>query len=218
MRLEEIRQLNKNMIIKDVEDITFKEYGKLLKEFDFNELIEYTEKNVVIPKEGNGYVASVAEIEKFKVINSIKNKIYGGLEIEAGSCTGQNSALTGVEYHQGSEVTIAVTDCVLIIGKLQDMEDDTYDSSKAEAFYLKRGQAIELYGTTLHYTPCKVKEDGFITVVVLLRGTNMSIENSEGKILTKKNKYFITHESQKEKIRNGAYPGLKGNLIDIKYK
>jgi len=218
MSLELIRNLNKDLKIREVEDLEFNQYGKVLSEFDFSELIKYAEENIEIPKEGNLYSASVEKIENVEVIKKLKDCIYGTLEIEAGECTGQNTGLTGVEYHQGSEVTIAVTDCILIIGKLQDMEGNTYDSSKTEIFYLKKGQAVELYGTTLHYTPCKVNETGFMTIVVLLRGTNSPIEKTECDILTKKNKYFITHLSQTEKVNSGAYPGLIGDLINIRIK
>lgn len=218
MKLEELRQLNKNLKIKTVEYIDFNEYGKLLEEYDFSSLIKYAEENVKIPKEGNEYIASVEEIEAFDVINRLKDKVYGQLEIEAGSCTWQNSSLTGIEYHQGSEVTIAVTDCILIIGKIQDMYDNTYDTSKTEVFYLKKGQAVELYGTTLHYTPCKVEESGFMTIVMLLKGTNSPIEKMESSILTKKNKWFITHPSKIDKVKSGCYPGLLGDMTEIKTK
>jgi len=217
MTLEELKILNPEIPINSVDDVSFKIYGKILKDLDIDDLIKYTETTVTIPEQGNEYVASVQEIEKFPVIDDIKNTVYGQLDIEAGSCTGQNTTLTGIEYHQGSEVTIAVTDCVLILGKLQDMYDNNYDSSNAEAFYLKKGQAVELYGTTLHYTPCKVDASGFMTIVLLLKGTNSPI-TSNNKILTKKNKYFVTHTSQNGKIKNGIYPGLKGELLQIKFK
>lgn len=218
MDLELIRKLNKELRIKTVEDLEFSQYGKVLKELDFSKLIKYAEENIEIPKEGNSYSASVEIMENFEEVKKVKDHIYGTLEIEAGPCAGQNTSLTGVEYHQGSEVTIAVTDCILIIGKLQDMIGNTYDSSKAEIFYFKKGQAIELYGTTLHYTPCKVNNDGFMTIVVLLKGTNEPIVKTECEILTKKNKWFIAHSSQYEKIKTGIKPGLVGDLINIKLK
>lgn len=218
MNLQRIRNLNQNLNILTVNDDEFKNYGKLLNNFDFSKLIEYAENNIEIPKSGNRYIASVEEIENFDVIRDIKETIYGTLEIEAGECVGQNSALTGLEYHQGSEVTIAVTDCILIVGKIQDLNENKYDTSKCEIFYLEKGQAVELYGTTLHYTPCKVDENGFMTIVVLLNGTNSLIEKSECEILTKKNKWFITHSSQEEKIKAGSYPGLIGDMIEIKFK
>lgn len=218
MNLQRIRNLNQNLNILTVNDDEFKIYGKVLNDFDFSKLIEYAENNIEIPKSGNRYIASVEEIENFDVIRDIKEAIYGTLEIEAGECVGQNSALTGLEYHQGSEVTIAVTDCILIVGKIQDLNENKYDTSKCEIFYLEKGQAVELYGTTLHYTPCKVDENGFMTIVVLLNGTNSLIEKSKCEILTKKNKWFITHSSQEEKIKAGSYPGLMGDMIEIKFK
>lgn len=218
MNIEELRKVNGSIIIDSVLDESFKPYGKIVKDLDVSLLIDYAKKNVTIPKTGNEYSASVKELENMDVIKKIKDRIYGQLDIEAGTCSGQNTLLTGVEYHQGSEVTIAVTDCVLILGKLQDMNKNTYDSNKAKFFYVKSGTVVELYGTTLHYTPCKVNENGFITIVVLIRGTNSLIEKTEESILTKKNKYFITHSSQTQKIKTGAYPGLLGGLVGIKIK
>lgn len=218
MDLQSIRRVNREVNIKDIYDLDFKEYGRVLRGLDFSEMIKYTEKNIHIPTVGNEYFSSVKELEEFNVVEDIKSLIYGGLDIQVGPCAGQNVALTGVEYHQGSEVVIAVKDCILILGKQQEIENNTYNSDKAEVFYLSKGEAVELYGTTLHYTPCKVDEEGFITIVILIKGTNDSIENCDNKILTKKNKYFITHSSQKDKIENGAYPGLLGSLINIKIK
>lgn len=217
-QLEKIRGLNPNHEIHFIDDSRFREYGKLLQGFEFDLLFQYVEENVTIPHEGNMYSASVRKIEDFEAIKSIQARIYGQLEVEAGVCAGQNTALTGVEYHQGSEVVIAVTDCILIIGRVQDMIGNTYHSSQTEIFYMKRGQAVELYGTTLHYTPCKVEEDGFMTVIILLKDTNMPIKKVGNGILTKKNKWFIAHQSQKAKIESGAYPGLIGSLVDIKIK
>lgn len=218
MDLQKIRDLNQNLKILTVNDDKFRDYGKVLQGFDFSKLISYAENNIEIPKSGNRYIASSEKIESFDVIRDIKETVYGTLEIEAGECVGQNSSLTGLEYHQGSEVIISVTDCILIVGKVQDLKYNKYDNSNCEIFYLKKGQAVELYGTTLHYTPCKVDEKGFMTIVILINGTNSLIESVGCELLTKKNKWFITHPSQKEKIKSGAYPGLIGDIIEIKFK
>lgn len=58
-----------------------------------------------------------------------------------------------MEYHKGNEVLVAVTDLLLILGRLQDVKDFTYESSKAVAFYVPTNTAVELYSTTLHYAP-----------------------------------------------------------------
>ena len=75
-----------------------------------------------------------------------------------------------LEYHRNSEINVAATDLVLLIGEQKDIEDDfTYDTSKIEAFLVPAGTAIEVYATTLHYAPCNVKESGFQCVVVCRR-------------------------------------------------
>lgn len=217
MSIEKIRSLNRDKDIFEVIDNKFSVYGRVLDKYDSNEVLRYALNHVEIPVEGNNYISSLKEYKKFTVIKKIENEVFGRLDVQAGICTGQNSSLTGFEYHQGSEVIIAVTDCVLILGKLWDMKNNEYDVNKAELFYIKKGQIIELYGTTLHYTPCKVNKEGYITVVLLLQGTNSIIDKSEEALLTKKNKFFICHKSQQEKIKQGIVPGLLGKILDLKF-
>ena len=46
-----------------------------------------------------------------------------------GYCNGHNSLLNAVEYHRSSEVNVAATDLILLIGMQQDIEADyTYDT------------------------------------------------------------------------------------------
>lgn len=219
MTLQTIRETNNMVEIHSVCDAAFKPYGKVLKGYDISALSSFALSTVKIPNEGDEYVASVPELESLPIVEQIQWDIYGGLAIEVGTCTGQNQDLTGVEYHQGSEVMIAITDCVLILGKLQDIEDNSYDASKVEYFYFEKGQMIELYGTTLHYSPCKVSQEGFFTLVFLLQGTNqMKQDNIEvGNILvTHINKFLMVHPSQTDNINNGIHGGLKGKMPGIR--
>ena len=220
MSIEKIKELNPEIKLKSVDDKAFQTYGKILNDFDFNEIIKYSEENIIIPKTGNMYEASVKALESFPITEELRMNVYGGIEIELGFCCGNNTQLTGVEYHQGSEVTIAVTDCILILGRLQDIQDNQYDTSKVEYFYLSKGQAVELYGTTLHYSPCTVQEEGFMTLVALIRGTNSLLGGSKvsNVLVSKINKFLMVHPSQKEKITNGIHNGLVGNMPEIKHK
>ncbi|MFL2138981.1 DUF4867 family protein [Desemzia sp. FAM 23991] len=218
MNFEEIKKKNSDKKIENSTSENFTKYGKILS-YDATEIIRFSEKNISIPEEGNIYVPSNKELESFDLVQKIGKDVFGNLAIEAGECAGQNTQLTGVEHHQGSEVTIAVTDVVLVLGLLQDMVGDKYDSTKTEIFFFKKGSVIELYGTTLHYSPCKVMATGFMTVVLLLEGTNKLLLNgfqTNNKQLVKQNKFLIVHPSQVEKIDNGTIPGLMGDLIEIK--
>ena len=151
-------------------------------------------------------------------IAELQNKGYGGLPSEIGYCNGHNKKLNGLEYHRNSEINVAVTDLVLLIGHQQDIEKDfTYDTSKVEAFLVPAGTGIEVYATTLHYAPCHVNEAGFQCVVVLPKGTNTELTfdtaaEGEDKLLTAKNKWLIAHE---EAAIEGAFNGLKGENVGI---
>ena len=138
--------------------------------------------------------------------------------IEIGYCNGHNKKLNAVEYHRSSEINVAVTDLVLLIGSQQDITDDfTYDTSKIEAFLVPAGTGIEVYATTLHYAPCNVQDGGFQCVVVLPAGANTDFtfetaKTGEDSLLTAKNKWLIAHE---DAAIEGAVNGLRGENITI---
>ena len=204
------------MKIQNVADDAFRRYGKVLEGYDFTELLKEM-KHTPVPEDVT-YVPSVEEMEALPVAKELQNKGYGGLPIEIGYCNGHNKKLNGLEYHRSSEINVAVTDLVLLIGHQQDVEKDfTYDTSKVEAFLVPAGTAIEVYATTLHYAPCHVNESGFQCVVVLPKGTNTELTfekaaEGEDKLLTAKNKWLIGHE---EAGIEGAFNGLKGENIEI---
>lgn len=213
--LEDIQKLNPTLNIKSIYDEAFITYGRIREE-DVKEALNYAVKSVIPPKNGNLYKASIKELEELPSILNLSHKVYGYMEVMAGIVVGHNQELNGIEYHQGSETIIAVSDYILVVGHLWDMQDSTYDSSLCECFYVPQGVIVECYGTTLHYTPIEVSQDGFCTICLLLKGTGDTLEKRQG-ILKKKNKWFIAHNDNIEKIKSGDYPGLKGNIIRIKY-
>lgn len=164
------------------------------------------------------YVPSAEELEALDVEKELKNRAFGGLPVQIGYCNGHNKKLNALEYHRNSEINVAVTDLVLLIGHQQDIEEDlTYDTSKVEAFLVPAGTGIEVYATTLHYAPCHVNESGFQCVVVLPRGTNTEIDfpvpgDGEDGLMTARNKWLIAHEDAKIE---GAFNGLKGENITL---
>ena len=202
--------------IQNVADDAFRRYGKVLEGYDFTELLKEM-KHTPVPEDVT-YVPSVEEMEALPVAKELQNKGYGGLPIEIGYCNGHNKKLNGLEYHRSSEINVAVTDLVLLIGHQQDVEKDfTYDTSKVEAFLVPAGTAIEVYATTLHYAPSHVNESGFQCVVVLPKGTNTDLtfqteKTGEDSLMTAKNKWLIAHEDAKIA---GAFNGLKGENITI---
>ena len=204
------------MKIQKVTDPAFRKYGQVLEGYDFTNLIKEM-KHTPVPEDVI-YVPSVEELEALDVMKDLQNKGYGGLPIQIGYCNGHNKKLNAVEYHRNSEINVAVTDLVLLIGHQQDIEPDhTYDTSKIEAFLVPAGTGIEVYATTLHYAPCHVNEGGFQCVVVLPKGTNTELtfpteKTGADSLMTAKNKWLIAHEDAKIE---GAFNGLKGENITI---
>lgn len=204
------------MKIQKVTDPAFGRYGQVLEGYDFTGLIKEM-KHTPVPEDVI-YVPSVEELEALDIMKDLQNKGYGGLPVQIGYCNGHNKKLNAVEYHRNSEINVAVTDLVLLIGHQQDIElDHTYDTSKIEAFLVPAGTGIEVYATTLHYAPCHVNEGGFQCVVVLPKGTNTDLtfqteKTGEDSLMTAKNKWLIAHEDAKIA---GAFNGLKGENITI---
>ena len=203
--------------IKSITDPSFKAYGKIVTGYDCGELLKEMEKTPV--PEDVIYVPSVPELEALSVAGEIEKNLYGQLPIQIGYCNVHNQKLNAVEYHRNSEINVAVTDLVLILGKQQDIaEDMTYDTSLMEAFLVPAGTVIEVYGTTLHYAPCHVAEEGFRCVVILPKDTNtdmdpIEIKNEEDKLLFAKNKWLIGHEEGG--LPDHAFIGLIGENLTV---
>ena len=188
-----LKQLNeKNDVeILSVRDIRFESYGRIIDGFDFSELLDYMEEQTEIPENGNIYTASVSEMENTDIAEKVKNLIYGEMPIEIGYCNGRNTTYNGFEYHKGSEINIAVTDFMLVLGHSWEIKENTYKIEDAKVFFVEKGTAIEMYQTTLHLSPCRVCDEGFKDIVILPRGTNTPLEkkeqclceNSEGRLL-----------------------------------
>ena len=207
------------MVIKSVNDIEFKKYGRVLKNYDVKELLNRMKKTP-LPKDVI-YEPSIKELEELEIAKEFRNREFGGLDIQIGYCNGNNYMLNAVEYHRTSEINIAVTDLILLLGLEQDIEEDySYDTSNIEAIFVPAGTAIEVYGTTLHYAPCNAKEDGFKCVVILHKDTNTALEDNiqrqgEDALLFAKNKWLIGHP-ETDLGEQGAFIGLKGENICLK--
>ncbi|QQP70063.1 DUF4867 family protein [Carnobacterium sp. CS13] len=217
--IDKICDENKQYKIYNVTDPEFKVFGNLLSGYDLTEIQKYAKENIKIPKEGNIYRPSNAELENFEVIKEIESDVYAGLPIEAGECAGQNSSFSAFEFHQGSEVNIVLTDIIMVLGKREQIINGYFNAQEdAELFFVPAGSIVEMYSTTLHYSPCKVDENGFEIIVILIKGSNESLKSnfkSRNNQVVKMNKFQMVHKSRKDKIEQGIKVGLSGELIKI---
>ena len=205
-------------------DKAFKEYGRVVDNVDFSSLVEAMKKTPC--PEGVVYEPGIAELEALPVAKEISDTVYGEMPVQIGYCNGHNCMLNALEYHRDSEINVAATDAILMLGLLKDVESDfTYDTSKVKAFLVPAGTAVEVYATTMHYAPCGVDGKGFQVSIILPKGTNYPLKAKHAKVnadgtapnedalITATNKWLIGHKEGG--LDAGSFLGLKGKNLNV---
>jgi len=205
--------MSKKMVIYPIEDEKFRKYGRIVKGYDCAQLLEKMQETPLT--DGVEYVASVPVLESLSIFQDLSDREFGGLPIQLGYCNGSNHKMNAVEYHRTSEVDIAATDLIIILGARQDLDPIkfTYDTSLMEAFLVPAGTMLELYATTLHYAPCNASHP-FRWAVVLPKGTGALLKaphskNDEDALLLAANLWVIGHPESSLK-EQGGFIGLIG--------
>lgn len=219
--LERLNKVN-DVEVYSVLSREFSSYGRVLTGYDFSDLLKFMENNTEIPENGNVYVPSVPEMEDCPICQTVKNTLFGESEIQIGYCNGRNTTYNGFEYHKSPEINIAVTDFMLVLGHSFEIENNTYKIEQAKVFFVPKGTAIEMFGTTLHLSPCRTCDGGFRDIVILPKGTNTPLEgreitDEESKLLLQKNKWVIAHPLREPLIKQGAVAGVIGENKELKY-
>ena len=215
--LEKLKKLNPTLRIFAVSSPEFSEYGEVISLLDTQEILNAAEA-IARPAEGSLYSASEPSFEELSVAEDIRNGFFGTLPIQVGYCHGYSNYLNAAEWHSASEVNIATSDLVLILGKRSDIKNGKLNSADMKAFYLPRGTAVEVYATTLHFCPCQVSDSGFGCVVALPLGTNVPLDAPvDDPRLFRKNKWIIAHEENSALIARGVVPGIYGENYKINY-
>lgn len=209
------------MEIKKVTDAAFKKYGRVVDNVDFSALVAKMAETPL--PDGVAYEPAVDILEALPLKAEVERVAYGEMPVQIGYCNGHNTMLNALEYHRDSEINVAATDAVLMLGLLTDVEEDfTYDTSKVEAFLVPAGVAVEVYATTLHYAPCDVDNKGFKVAVILPKGTNYPLKTAHTKVengkapnedalITAVNKWLIGHAEGG--LDEGTFIGLKGKNL-----
>lgn len=198
------------MKIHSIEDKAFVEYGRVVCA-DFSELIKILHTKEC-PQSGTVYIPSDVSLEQLAVAEYLQEEQFGGLPIQIGYCNGNNDTLNCLEYHKSSEINIAESDTLLLLGKQQDIANGKYDTANVKAFLVPAGKAVELYATTLHYAPCG---KNFRVAVILPKGTNCDKpQSTKDDLLWGSNKWLLAHKDAPE-AKQGAYVGLVGENIKV---
>lgn len=218
--LEDFQKKNPDYKILSIDDPDFKKYGKVYTKYDISEVKDYMDKNVKISSPSNFYTPSNKDLEKIPAIQEMGKDIYAFMPIEAGECTGQSTNFSAIEYHQGSETNIMLTDVIMVLGQRStlDTKGEYSPSEDGQIFFVPAGTVVEFYSTTLHYAPIKVHDSGFSIIVILIKASNEELPadfKSDNKRIVKQNKFQLVDPSRKDKIAIGVEVGLTGKLIEM---
>lgn len=220
--LERLNRVN-DVRVYSVFDEIFRPFGRVIEDFDFSSLIKIAEEKNDIPESGNFYTPSFDLFENESCFIKIQNRFYGEMPIQIGYCNGKNSTYNGFEYHKGSEINIAVTDFMLVLGHVWQIENNCFAVGNEKVFFVPKNTTIEMYQTTLHLSPCKTSDNGYKDIVILPKGTNTPLqskeENQQGenRLLLMKNKWILCHPEREPLMKQGAYPGLIGENKELRY-
>lgn len=215
--LTTLKNSNPKLNIHHINSSKFKQYGNIISPIDIAPLKNWFMQNIYCETNNTNYIADACL--PLDLVQAIKPALatFGELKTEIGFCWGKNTKLNGLEYHKSIETTIALTDILLILGHIWHIDNNTYDTSLAEIFYVPAGQTFELYSTTLHYCPIMTNESGFATCVILPHGTNTPLDDNRNydELLFMKNKWLLCHRDNLNDINAGGIKGLIGENITI---
>lgn len=221
--INQLNELNKPLKIHNINDEKFNKFGKVLDFKYFEDSKKYLQNSTLIPESGNIYIAHDRLLESDITDKTIFDKVFGESPIQYGYCNGQNTKLNALEYHKSSEINIAITPLVLLLGHPDKIREGYFNSKDVVAFYIPENTGFELYPKILHFAPCKVKEEGFKCGVILPLGTNTefiknkNITCQEDEYLFKTNKWLLAHSENQRMLSQGAKVGIIGKNIEIIY-
>lgn len=222
-RLEKLKAKNEKLEILEISHESFENYGNVL---DSNELLayfDYLDQHTKIPEQDNVYVAHEENILKDLKNTDILSRVFGFVDVQTGYVNGHNTKLNALEYHKSSEVIVALTPVVLLLGLHKDINNHSIDSKSVKAFYIPERTVLELHPRVLHFSPCKTMSTGFKCGIVLPMGTNTEFikleknKTEEDALLFKTNKWLLVHNEHQKMIDLGAHVGITGQNIEIKF-
>ena len=203
------------MKVYSIHDKEFSSYGDVI-DCPFFEVFEKGAKDIDVPETGCSYMASVSAFETEEAA-SYYRKYFGDMDAQIGYCWGRSDTLNALEWHKSSEVHCALEDMILLLGDQRQMKNGVFNTENIKAFYVKKGESVEIYQTTLHFCPSMPNGKVFKNVVILPRGTNMPLTVAcEDKKLVARNKWLICHAENKKHVEMGRVVGLEGENIVVK--
>ena len=210
------------MKIYSVNDPEFKPYGRVVTGLEAAKA-EILQALATTPlPEATDYVAEEPVLQGLPAMVEVSEHLFGGMPVQLGWCNGHNTRLNCLEYHRASEFNLGARDFILLVAHRWEIEDGKLDTACVKAFRVPAGKVVEVFNTTLHYTPCMVDDGGFQVMVALPAGTNGPRPEAAADMPAagdsycywKADKWVLCH-ADSPKAAEGGYVGLVGKNLDI---
>jgi hypothetical protein len=166
----------------------FAEFGRLLEGLPTRGLVEWMSASAPIG-DGVSYQRSIGAMEDLAGPGGrtwkqwASSVFFGGQAAQLGCVHGTNLRLNALEYHKASELLVAGTSLVLLLGRISELEDfSRFDSSRVMAFLVPEGAAVELYASSLHFSPVMASRGGFRAAIALPLGANAPLEGVDARL------------------------------------
>lgn len=209
MTIDKLQEQNKNLTVLSIQSRSAL-FTRV--DTDFADMVALSAKLTM--EKRNSYIADDGEALSLSSVKQARQKVFGELPIQAGWCYGGNRFMNGMEWHKSSEIVVACTNCVLLLGSYFDIVNDVYHSKNAVALYLEKGQAVELMPMTLHLAPLPIGES-FVAGIILPKGTNLALSEGISGTLRAVNKWLLVHEDNIEGVKSGSKVGISGENITL---
>jgi hypothetical protein len=220
--LKHLKQVNPSYDIKHITDDSFHTLGQILKAESFEKIFKFL-STTPMPLEGNSYVAhDETFFHQYEHLNAVDD-IFGNMPVQYGYVNGFNQKLNSMEFHKSSEINVFLTEAVIMLAPFEALKHGKLNISDIRIYYVEPYTVLEFYPQTLHFSPCRVTDQGFKVGVILPYGTNMKFiqahdqEDPLSSLLLKTNKWLIAHPEHQAMISNGAKVGIIGENIHIHY-
>jgi hypothetical protein len=207
-----LRRSNPNLTILSLDETP---HHTLYRKIDVDAGVFLEAAASLLPEETNVYIPNDERLTKSLEVKRIERTIFGELPIQVGWNHGGNTRMNGMEWHKSSEVIVACSDLVLLLGNHADIENDCYDSARVFGLYLQKSEAVELFPFTLHLAPLPVYGGRFIAAILLPDGTNLPLSSGIDGTLRAVNKWLLVHPDNARGIALGGKTGIRGENIRL---
>lgn len=208
---------NKHLHLKMITGSSFRKYGAIHDVGELSDYIAFLNRQEIGASMGDEtYIPSSPELEEMITSMYFKTNLFGAVDCQIGWYTGKANKLNALEFHKCAEILYLISPAVLLLGAVGDLECNTYHSDRLDAFFVPALTCVELFSSTLHFSPLAVMESGVRQIVVQQKNTNtpnlvkVDKKLEIDRLLLERNKWVIAHAEAKSLVDAGAYVGLVG--------